>query len=214
MSSKTEKYVENLNNLLTQTRDTLFDWSRDYLQSDDASERSRTDALFELAKRADSLRREITEISTGKVSVYPPSTVEDVNEKSVRESTNSPHGRTASRKRKRDYPKYKKRGGALVKIGLSRDKKKEYKHIVPAEEYLKILELLKSISQSKKEFNAEELVEAFDGASYHPYIVLALLKQRGVINLARRGVYAFTNANILSQELESVWRELKEENDK
>lgn len=212
MSSKTEKYVENLNNLLTQTRNTLFDWSRDYLQSDDASERSRTDALFELAKRADSLRREITEISTGKISLYPPSTVEDVNEKIVRESNKPSQGRSASRKRKKDYPKYTKRGDALVKIGLSRDKKKEYKHLVPAEEYQKVIELLKSICKSKKEFNAEELVEAFDGASYHPYIVLALLKQYGLVKLVRRGIYAFKSVNTLQDDIAAVWQNLKEEN--
>ena len=75
-------YVRELDSLLTQTRDTLFDWSRNYLHSDDTSERAKIDGIFALAKRADVLRREINEIATRKSTLqqYRSSKTETVND--------------------------------------------------------------------------------------------------------------------------------------
>ena len=198
---------DSLDALMSKVRDALLDWSRESLQADTETERARTDAIFSLAKEADDLRRRIAEVREQVPSARPIESGSGAQDPAANTALPSS---APTRRRKRDYPKYVRRGDALVKVGLSKDKRTEYKHIVPASEYKRVAELIGSVGKGKREFTAEDILKGFDGASYHSYIVLALLREKKAVALVRRGTYRL-GVKLLEPAIEAIWKALPEE---
>src|SRR5207248_2323097 len=78
-----------------------------------------------------------------------------------------------SRKSKRDYPKYVVRSDALVKIGLTRNRRDEYEHTVPRAEFDAVTKRLGELA-GRKHFSAEDVIEKVPCPSYQSYIVISL----------------------------------------
>lgn len=207
MAQTKDELHEKIDGLLAQARDTLLDWSRGALQAEGDDERHRADFVFMLAKETDDLRRRISDVANRKYPTHERdkhATLEGLARDKKRQVFGS------ARRRKGDYPKYLRRGNALVKIGLSRDKKSEYKHIVPGAECRRAIELVANTGRNGKVFTADDLLKGFDGLSYHLYIVMALLRQKKVVLVVRRGTYKLGNESI-TPAIENIWKALPEE---
>ncbi len=207
MAQTTNELRKKLDGLLAQARDVLLDWSRGALKAKSNEERHQADFVFKLAKETDDLRRRIGDLANGEYPTY------ESEEHAISGSppvTKKRHGLGTVRRRKGDYPKYLRRGNAIVKVGLSRDKRSEYKHIVPAAECQRAMELVTSTGANGKEFTADDLLNGFDGLSYHLYAVLALLRQRKAVVVVRRGVYKLSK-EFVDKGIESIWKALPEE---
>lgn len=207
MSGKNKEIYGQLNTFLSQARDVLLDWSRGAIQADSEEERGQADTIFALAKETDDLRRRIASIREGGVGYCASDPCEPQKKPAEQKGTSI---LKRARRRKKDYPKYLRRGDTLVKVGLSKDRKKEYKHVVPALEYRRVLELVRNIGKGSKEFTAENILKFFEGPSYHAYIVLSLLRQKKVVKLVRRGTYKLSGKS-MDSVLETIWNSLLEE---
>lgn len=207
MPQITNESRKKIDILLEQARDALLDWSRSALRAENDDERNRANFVFMLAKETDDLRRRIGDLANGAYSTQ---------EKDERTTSGSlrgikkPLADTSVKRRKEDYPKYLRRGNSIVKVGLSRDKKSVYEHIVPAAEYRRAMELVANTGAKGKEFTADELLKRFDGPSYHLYVVLALLRKKNAIVVLHRGIYKLGNDSI-NAAIESIWKSLPEE---
>jgi len=157
------------------------------------------ESLLGLAKNADVLRQSI-----GAISVAPAD-----NEKVVplQASATTPVIAT-NRVHKVDYPKYSVRGDDLVKIGLGRDHRTEYEHVVPKAEFDKILQRIAGLAGVKKWFKAVYVQEGLKCPSYQTYIVLAMLRDKGHILSERRGQYSFKSAKTFASDASTLWNEL------
>jgi len=156
------------------------------------------ESLLGLAKSADFLRQSIGAISVAPQKVVPL------------QATTTPEALASTRahKIKGDYPKYGVRGDDLVKIGLGRDHRTEYEHVVPKAEFDKILQRIAGLAGVKKWFRAEYVQQGLECPSYQTYIVLAMLRDKGHILSERRGQYSFKSAKTFATNTSSIWNEL------
>lgn len=191
---------------LSEIRDTLFECSKDSVIADAGSEWHTAEALFNLAKSADLLRLQITNLTnnshTQLDAIAPP----------IPNTKVTMQGKTtakSAKKRKEDYPKFSIRSDSLVKIGLGRDKRTEYEQIVPKAEYEKIVLRLSSMTSSHKEFVAEDVQEGLESPMYQTYNVLSLLRQTDLLDLPRRGIYSFHSPKTFSTDVKAVWGQIK-----
>ncbi|MCY3955406.1 MAG: hypothetical protein OXF47_05370 [Nitrospira sp.] len=199
---------KRIDSQLTQARDALLDWSRGALKAESDDERHQANFVFMLAKETDDLRRRIGDLANG---AYPTTHQKDEHTTSGDlGGAKKHHAFISARRRKEDYPKYLRRGNALVKVGLSRDKKSEYEHIVPASEYRRAMTLVANAGANGKEFTADDLLKGFDGPSYRVYVILALLRQKDAVVVLHRGIYKLGNESI-DAAIENIWNALPEE---
>ena len=159
------------------------------------------ESLLGLAKSADVLRQNI-----GAVSVAPTDNQKVVPLQAT--TTTEAFASTRAHKIKADYPKYGVRGDDLVKIGLGRDHRTEYEHVVPKAEFDKVLQRIASLAGVKKWFRAVYVQEGLKCPSYQTYIVLAMLRDKGHILSERRGQYSFKSAKTFATDTSTLWNEL------
>ncbi len=94
--------------------------------------------------------------------------------------------------KKGEYPRFKIEGGSLFKIGWSKKKADQYVHRVPLSKVKQIGKALDGLSGGSDPVTAEQILESDflkeEGSppSYQIYIVLAFLKDRGVITSVGR----------------------------
>lgn len=196
---------------LDEIRETLFDCSKECVKADSESEWQTAEALFNLAKSADLLRRQIIGLTNNsslpskdsKGAIKTVGTTSDIKTSEAKASTKS------TKKRKEDYPKFSIRSDALVKTGLGRDKRTEYEQIVPKSEYEKIVMRLILMTSSHKEFVAEDVQEGLECPMYQTYTALSLLRQTGLLDLQRRGIYSFHSPKTFSTDVKAVWSQIK-----
>ena len=99
---------------------------------------------------------------------------------------------------------------ALIKTGLSRDRRTEYEHAVPKAEFDAIIARLGELA-GRRHFGADDVIEKVPGPSYQVYIVLSLLKERGVLTVPRRGMYACARPKSFPVESQSIWNSLTQQ---
>jgi hypothetical protein len=112
------------------------------------------------------------------------------------------------RKSRRDYPRYVVRSDALVKIGLTRNRRDEYEHTVPRAEFDAVMKRLGELA-GRKHFSAEDVIEEVHCPSYQTYIVISLLKDHGLLTVPRRGMYAFTRPKTFISDVGAIWNSLE-----
>jgi hypothetical protein len=195
---------------LIDIRELLFDCSKECVKADDNREWETAEALFNLAKSADLLRRQISGLTNNSSASSNSTTPVNTKVNAVSEAKVSEVKVTAkpTKKRKEDYPKYSIRSGALVKTGLSRDRRNEYEQIVSNAEYEKIITRLSSMTSSYKEFVAEDIQDGLECPMYQVYIVLSLLRNTGLLDLPRRGTYRFKAAKTFMVDVKTVWSQV------
>ncbi|MCC6824511.1 MAG: hypothetical protein IT172_02060 [Acidobacteria bacterium] len=180
-------------------RDRLLDLGKD-LVSSDVGGWTKAQRLFEMAKQIDLVRTELKDMVSPEKSILPDCTVDTANPILKR------NGKTAIKVRS-DYPKFSIRGDTLVKIGLGRDLRSEYEHFVSRGAFETVLRRL-DVFTKVDEFVADEVQEELDLPTYQTYIVLAVLKELGLVDSPRRGVYSLRGRENTLLSVDRIWNQL------
>ena len=114
---------------------------------------------------------------------------------------------------KSGYPKFVRDEDRLVKIGWSKKNREEYEHRVPREAVLTLLRHLNGSVEEAKVFDIEGLLPVQDGTGedvpgYQIYVVVAWLREAGVIEKKGRDGYFIRDKSVLSGELNNLWESL------
>jgi hypothetical protein len=181
-------------------RDRFLGLSHEYAKSE-GRHWDKAEELFLLSKKVDHLRGEMLNVfsASGKGS-FAVDAVRDRNDGVPPSTACTPQ----RRKSKKEYPKYAVRSGVLIKTGLSRDRRSEYEHAVQKSEFDKIIARLNELS-SRKHFAAEDVLGKVNCPGYQAYLVISLLKERGVLIVPRRGFYVFRQPKKFTAESASIW---------
>ena len=178
--------VSNVEQSFETLRDLLLALSHRCAKSDER-EWDKAEHLFALSRKVDQLRREMRyELAVANGALCQKTSGSPRTERTRESNARS----KPERKRKGDYPKYSLRSGILIKTGLSRDRRTEYEHAVPKSEFDEIVARLEELT-SRKTFAIEDVLKRAKCPSYQVYLVVAFLKERGLLVAPRRGLYAF-----------------------
>ena len=188
----------------TELRDELLAASHELAKSENRNW-EQAERLFTASKKVDELCRDVL-VPTMNATAEQTS-VSSVNVNGA--ATLASADRKSRKKSKKDYPKYAVRSDALIKIGLSRDRRTEYEHAVPRDEFETIIKRLSELA-GRKHFSPDEIIEKVSSPSYQVYIVISLLKERGLLAVPRRGMYAFTRPKSFLNEAAAIWKSLEE----
>ena len=186
--------------LFEELRDQLLSLSQDFAKSDER-EWEKAERFFLLSKKVDQLR---TQMWMGVTEMRPNSGNTMAEATDLQPMSPPP---VARRRSKKDYPKYIVRSDVLIKTGLSRDRRTEYEHAIPKREFEAVVQRLVDL-RSRKHFRAEDVLEKVQCPSYQGYLVLSLLKERGLLTVPRRGLYAVLHSSDFAAESQSVWDSL------
>lgn len=181
-------------------RDGLLDAAKELISLETGGW-TNAERLFEIAKRTDSIRLALRDLVEEPASVAMERKDEQTSE------SIQPRQVPRQKKRKEDYPKYSIRGDTLVKIGLSRDLKNEYEHFVSKAAFAAVMTRLE-VFKKVDEFTADELQEELEIPIYQTYIVVAVLKQLGILGSPRRGVHSFRGNGEVALDVSSIWSRL------
>jgi hypothetical protein len=200
------KKLQQVIDAFEKNRDNLLDVGKELVVFE-AGGWTEAEILFEIAKRTDLIRLDLK-----KIIEDPTNEGLDRIETKASGSTSETESRRRShvKKRKEDYPKYSVRGETLVKVGLSRDMKTEYEHLVSKPAFAAVLTRLMAFMKVD-EFVAEELQEELDVPSYQTYIVLAVMRELGVLDSPRRGVYTFRGLESESLNVDTIWHRVEKQ---
>lgn len=184
-------------------RDELLAASQEFARSEN-HDWNEAERLFNASKRVDELCR----------SALAPSAQHPIDKVTLSRESNGDGSadqadRRPRKKSKKDYPQYTVRSGALVKIGLSRNRRDVYEHTVPRTEFDAVIERLGQLV-GRKHFSADDVIDKVSCPSYQAYIVISLLKDRGLLAVPRRGMYAFTRPKNFLGEAGALWDSLEQ----
>lgn len=125
----------------------------------------------------------------------------------------SPTKRKDRTRPKAGYPKFMKDENRLVKVGWSKKNKAEYEHRVPREAVQGFLRHLDLTVEAAKLFEVESLFPVLDISGveipgYQVYVVVAWLREAGVIEKKGRDGYLIRDKTILG-ETNELWNGLR-----
>lgn len=206
--------TSEIKKLFEEMKDNLFECALE-LTKEDRADWQKAEDIFKLAKNTDALRLSFISLMEGDkpelegrntqlLSVVATARPLRRGAKTLDTSASKP-----GKKKKNEYPKYSVRRDLLIKTGLSRDRRTEYEHVVPHKEFERIIERLAEFSKSKRHFTAEDIQNTLDCPNYQTYIVLALMKSKGLLIIPRRGQYGFKGAKTFASDAATIWTELK-----
>lgn len=198
-----EQELNKIAALAEQIKQSLFKCAQLSVSGDSANNWQRAEALFNLAKEADVLRSKILETNESKS--FPSNNAPS---QSTSTEKTPPKKPKTTRRKKKDYPKFVVHGDSLFKIGLRRNGKDEYTQNVPKAVYDKVVSRLIVISKSQIEFTADDVIQAVDCPDYQAYIVLAVLRNHGLLEIPRRGYHKFVTQNSLELDAANLWDNL------
>ena len=204
MEKVEQPIVERIQRRFAELRDELLAASQEFAKSE-SHNWGQAERMFAASKKVDELCRSVltpaTEHATDQASVSPAAV----------DGADTVHSadRTSRKKSKKDYPQYTVRSGALIKIGLSRNRRDVYEHTVPRGEFDGVVQRLGELA-GRKHFSAEDVIDTVPCPSYQAYIVISLLKDRGLLAVPRRGMHAFTRPNNFLSEAGALWDSLEQ----
>jgi hypothetical protein len=196
--------IDRMERLFVELRNGLLETAQEYAKSEQP-DWGRAEHFFSASRRVDALCRSILGTdSTSEMDEEERTPAENPNlTRSERQPVSS------RRKSRNDYPKWSVRSDALIKLGLSRNRKTEYEHVVPRKEFDAIIAQL-AANAGRRHFTAEEVIDQVSAPSYQVYIVLSLLKKHGLLTVPRRGMYAFGRTKNFVNEAKSIWQALED----
>lgn len=120
-------------------------------------------------------------------------------------------GSTGNIKSRRTYPRFERHGDRLVKVGWSKRDAAEYVHKASRVAVDAVVAALMTIA--KKSFTMEEILplrdkDGADVPSYQAYLVIAWLRQLGVVERLGNDGYAAQRDRLCSGVVESEWNSL------
>lgn len=170
----------------------------DVLEMISLAARAQDYAMIDRARSvAESLRNITSQLKTGTSTVNEP------------QSASTPlKKRRSVASKKGEYPRFKVADGSLFKTGWSKKKNSEYVQRVPIGKVKKIVAAIEQLSSAPSPISSEHILEsesmenAGSPPSYQVYIVLAFLKQEGVIaSTGREGFHLSSDIMRRTQEL-------------
>jgi hypothetical protein len=196
--------MDQLERLFLELRNRLLEAAQKYAKSDQP-DWGRAEHFFSASRRVDALCRSVLSTDSdsepdeeGRTSAEKPGLIRSQKQPA-----------STGRKSRNDYPKWSVRSDALIKLGLSRNRKTEYEHVVPRKEFDAIVAQL-ATNVGRRRFTAEEVIDHVSAPSYQVYIILSLLKKHGVLTVPRRGMYAFGRTKNFVNEAKSIWCALED----
>ena len=199
-----QRIFDRIQRCFTELRDELLAASHEFAKSEN-HDWAKAERFFAASKKVDELCRSVLAPITDEPTEQVTLSRTDVNGAERSDSANYKF----RKKSKKDYPKYTVRSDALIKIGLSRDRRTEYEHTVPRSEFDTVMHRLGELA-GRKHFSADDVIDKVPCPSYQAYIVISLLKERGLLAVPRRGVYAFTQPKNFLNEAENIWDSLEQ----
>lgn len=195
--------VDEAERLFGQLRNQLLSLAHDCAKHDEGNW-DEAERFFSLSRRVDHLRKELS-VETPKLPFFGSGKGRG---HSLETPLDAPSPR---RKSKKDYPKYAIRSDVLIKTGLSRDQRTEYEHAIPKPEFDAVVKRLNELA-SRKHFVAEDVLGKVQCPSYQAYLVLSLLKERGLLAIPRRGFYAVRHPKQFASDIQEIWESLAGDN--
>lgn len=200
--------VQNACESLTKIQDMLFESARNSVKFDEATAWQDAEVLFQFAKEADGFRRRLVNLLNGGHATSPAESAKSPLGGRGQNQTTARTEDGAQRKKKTDYPKYRIRDNCLVKIGLQRDRRSEYQHIVQKAAVDKIVSVIIKHLGKTKHFNPDTILAELNLPAYQTYVVLAMLRQMGLLKNPRRGLYTVTDVGDFDAAASIVWNKL------
>jgi hypothetical protein len=187
----------------TELRDELLAASHEFAKSEN-HDWAKAERFFAASKKVDELSRSVLTPIAGSSTEHVNISRADVNGAEATAAVGK-----SKKKSKKDYPKYSVRSGALIKKGLTRNRRDVYEHTVPRGEFDSVIQRLGELA-GRKHFSADDVIDKVLCPSYQAYIVISLLKDRGLLAVPRRGMYAFTRPRNFLNEAGAIWTSLEE----
>jgi hypothetical protein len=188
----------------TELRDELLAASHEFAKSEN-HDWAKAERFFAASKKVDELWRSVLTPTTGGATEQVNVSRADING-----AETTPADGKSKKKSRKDYPKYSVRSDALIKTGLTRNRRDVYEHTVPRGEFDSVIQRLGELA-GRKHFSADDVIDKVPCPSYQAYIVISLLKDRGLIAVPRRGMYAFTRPKNFLSQAGAIWNSLEEE---
>lgn len=188
----------------TELRDELLAASHEFAKSEN-HDWAKAERFFAASKKVDELYRSVLTPIAGSATEQVNVSRADVNGA----QTTLPDGKS-KKKSKKDYPKYSVRSDALIKTGLTRNRRDVYEHTVPRGEFDSVIQRLGELA-GRKHFSADDVIDKVPCPSYQAYIVISLLKDRGLLVAPRRGMYAFTRPKNFPSQAGAIWTSLEQD---
>jgi hypothetical protein len=110
---------------------------------------------------------------------------------------------------KKEYPRFKREGDRLVKIGWSKSDKAEYQHRTPSSVGRGLLVAVSNLAKTKELFSVEDILPLTEGSDkteippHQVYLALAWLKAEGIVLPKGREGYSL----LVTEDPETLFRE-------
>lgn len=198
------KLLSKLEGQFVELRDELLAASQEFAKSEKHNW-EKAERLFNASKKVDELCRGVLTPAADLATDAASASRVDANGSDTAHSADH----KPRNKSKKDYPQYTVRSGALIKVGLSRNRRDIYEHTVARADFDSVIQRLSGLA-GRKHFSADDVIEKVPSPSYQAYIVISLLKDRGLLAAPRRGMYAFTRPKTFVAEAGAVWDSLEQ----
>ncbi len=171
----------------------LFECSGLFMEDDDY-DLDGSKKMFRFASEVELIKRSLTLAQNGRGKDES----EPVRSRVTSEST---------AKRRSRYPMFEVRNDQLVKIGLRRNRKEIYEHLVSRFEFDEIVRHIQGLHGS--EFTADEVLRLTDIPSYKTYLILSLLSDKGFVVSPKRGAYFLQTETPDELHPDRVWDQVQ-----
>ena len=115
---------------------------------------------------------------------------------------------------RRDYPKFRRDGDNLIKIGWSKSRKSEYEHRAPRRVAAAVLQAASTMNAKAPVFTVNDLLRLADSTDhaeipgYQVYLAMAWLRKEGIVRQHGREGYSLLVKGDLDKLLEDRWNVL------
>ncbi len=208
INKSTRNGIQIANESLLKIQDMLMDSARASAKSGEVTAWQDAEMLFQIAKEVDGFRKRLGSLLNNPTPepIHVAVSPQNATQKHSRMTTHTQE--PPSKKKKSDYPKYLISDNCLLKIGLQRNHKTEYQHIVQKAAFDKIVAVIASHLARDKDFTPESIQSELKIPSYQTYVALAMLRQKGLLKIPRRGLYTASDVQGFISAVTAVWNKL------
>jgi hypothetical protein len=113
-----------------------------------------------------------------------------------------------------EYPRFRREGEELVKVGWSKSEKKEYVHRAPRKALDAVVSAIKRLGERGGTFGSDAINPLKDPEggvfpTYQVFVALAWLRELGLVKqLGRKGGYVLARERALDGTVDGSWEEL------
>jgi hypothetical protein len=130
------------------------------------------------------------------------------------EGADGVRGKMGTRMIQDEYPRFKREGEELVKVGWSKSDRKEYVHRAPRKALDAVVSAVKRLGERGGTFGSDEINPLKDPEggvfpTYQVFVALAWLRELGLVKqLGRKGGYVLARERALDGTVDGSWEEL------